>query len=178
MSEPLLKLLTPAGARLLHQAEVVFAEAEADAYLVGGSLRDALLGLHVADLDIAVGGDALTLARTLADRVHGAFVVLDAERGVARVVADSVDGRAHLDIARLQGGSLQADLGRRDFTVNAIALPLKAAPSSDWQEQVVDPSEGRDDLADRRLRLVSPTALADDPARLLRAVRIAANSDI
>ncbi|MCU0308824.1 MAG: HD domain-containing protein [Thermoleophilia bacterium] len=140
---------------------------EADAWVVGGSLRDALLGRPVADLDVAVAGDAEAAARALA-RHHGA--------GRFRLSRDFGAWRVHggalpftVDLTPLQGGSLGADLARRDLTVNAMALA--AGPGA---PEVVDPHGGRGDLAARRLRPVGPTSLADDPVRVVRMARLAA----
>jgi putative nucleotidyltransferase with HDIG domain len=137
--------------------------------LVGGVVRDVCLGRSAgADVDVAVPRGALELARRVADRVGGAFVVLDPERGAARVV--SRDGR--LDLTDFRAPTLEEDLRGRDFTVNALAVPVRellrrgVAP-------LVDPTGGLADLVARRLRPASPGALAADPARALRAVRLA-----
>ncbi|MEX2599157.1 MAG: HD domain-containing protein, partial [Dehalococcoidia bacterium] len=160
---------------LLARTEAVCAETETSVYIVGGSIRDALLGLPIPELDVTVIGDALALGKAIAARARGTFVPLDVEHGVGRVVITGDDGnQSHLDLARMEDGSLQADLRRRDFTVNALALPLEAAHHPDWPDHIVDPLGGVHDLRHGILRLASPTAFADDPARLLRAVRIAA----
>jgi len=94
----------------------------ADAVLVGGAVRDAALGRlePQPDLDLVLAGGAIPLAERLARRLGGSCVVLDAERDMARLVLQGWT----LDLARRQGPDLASDLGRRDFTVNAIALPL------------------------------------------------------
>jgi len=148
-------------------------------WLVGGAIRDALLGHTAHDLDFAVAGRALDVARAAANALSGAFYPLDAERDVGRVVVRREDAQGAeprmstaepwvLDFARLRGGTLEADLAARDFTFNAIAAPL-AEP-----EALIDPLHGEADLRARRLRLCSPTAIADDPLRGVRAVRLAA----
>src|SRR6267143_2628772 len=90
------------------------------AALVGGAVRDTVLGRAVADVDVAVPSGALDLARRCAERLHGTCVVLDAERGAARVVA----GRLTLDLTDFRAPTLEADLAARDFTVDALAVPL------------------------------------------------------
>ena len=144
-------------------------------YLVGGSLRDAILGRATADLDLAVAGDARGLARALADRSGGHFVLLDAERGIARVLLDEGPVRT-IDVARLRG-DIRADLGERDFTIDALAVPLEALTAGAPVE-LIDPYGGLNDLEAGVVRLVSEQALIKDPLRLLRAVRLVAQLDL
>ena len=146
-----------------------------EAYLVGGCVRDWLLGRSSHDIDFAVAGDAVKLAREVADRMGGAFVLLDQERCTARVVTKGEDGqRLFIDFAQLQGEDIITDLSRRDFTVNAIAV---AVADADSLSHVIDPYGGRRDLQLGLVRAVSDTAFQDDPLRTLRAVRIAAEMD-
>jgi tRNA nucleotidyltransferase (CCA-adding enzyme) len=136
--------------------------------LVGGAVRDALLGrlAQRPDLDLVVEGDAVELARTLARRLGGALVVLDRERSMARLVLQGWT----IDLARRMGADLPQDLLRRDYSANAIALPL---PGSEPTGALVDPSGGLADLAAGRLRAISEANLLEDPLRLLRGVRLA-----
>lgn len=143
-------------------------------YLVGGSLRDLLLGRSPADLDLAVAGETPAFARALADRLAGHFVLLDEERGTARVVLDEGAVRI-IDVARLRG-DIERDLAQRDFTIDAIAAPIDALVAGDTVE-LIDPAGGLRDLKSRTVRLVAEQALVDDPLRLLRAVRIAVQLD-
>lgn len=144
-----------------------------EAYLVGGSLRDALLVRPTADLDLAARGGAITLARALAGRLGGHFVELDAERGIARVALEEGPVRT-VDVATLRG-DIVADLGRRDFTIDALAVRLADTLSD--EAEVLDPHGGLGDLASGTVRLVSEEALREDPLRLLRAVRLAVQLD-
>jgi putative nucleotidyltransferase with HDIG domain len=147
----------------------VSATAERAVYLVGGTVRDALLGRPSHDIDLVTPGDGLRMARRVADALGGAFYPLDAARGVGRVlfVRPQPQGeRLLIDIARFRGASLEADLRGRDFTVNAMAVDLAGS-----LQAVLDPLGGLEDLQSRRLRLCAPSAIADDPARALRAVR-------
>jgi tRNA nucleotidyltransferase/poly(A) polymerase len=137
----------------------------AAAWLVGGALRDLLLGRPVAEVDVAVAGDAEELASDLERDGAGRAVFLSRDRPGPRVYR--VAGRHVLDIAELEGGSISADLGRRDFTVNAFALDLSTGG-------LVDPFGGLSDLARRRLRSVSDENLSEDPLRMLRAARFLA----
>lgn len=136
------------------------------AYLVGGCVRDRLLGRRFADLDLIVT-DSLRHARALARRLGAAFVPLDAERGTARLVL--ADG-GQIDLSE-PGGSLDQDLRRRDFTINAIACPLAEWPADTptW----IDPTGGLADLAAGVVRAAGEGSLADDPLRCLRAYRFA-----
>lgn len=143
---------------------------QAEGYFVGGSVRDMLLQRETHDVDVVVHGDVFALARGLADALHGAYYPLDEERGVARVLfADRGGRRTNVDLAKLRGGGIADDLQARDFTVNALALPLE----DPRPEAVLDPTGGMGDLQEGLLRAVSDASFSDDPVRLLRAVRLA-----
>jgi tRNA nucleotidyltransferase/poly(A) polymerase len=136
-----------------------------DAWIVGGGLRDALLGRPVADVDIAIAGDAAAAAARVA-RAHRAHrFPLSVAFGAWRLSGGTLP--MQVDITPIQGGSLAADLALRDLTVNAIALPVTGEPA------LVDPHGGQADLAARRLRAVGAGAFAADPVRILRAARLA-----
>jgi tRNA nucleotidyltransferase/poly(A) polymerase len=135
------------------------------AYFVGGCVRDVRLGLPVTDVDVVVPGDPATVARRLARETGGSPFALSEAHGAWRVV---LDGRT-LDITAQRGGDILADLGERDFTVNAMAIPV----DGDGEAGVLDPFGGLGDLAEGRLRLVSDRVFTDDPLRLLRLARIA-----
>ena len=134
------------------------------AYLVGGAVRDLLMLRRPTDVDIAVEGDPAAFARIVAERA-GARAVPIGKSGLAthRVTSRNM----LIDITGLVGGSLENDLHRRDFTVNAMAYD----PAAD---RLIDPMGGRQDIAARRIRMVSEQAFVDDPLRLLRAFRMAA----
>lgn len=136
-------------------------------YLVGGTVRDLLVGRASYDMDLAVAGDALGLARRLADAVGGAYVAMDPERDVGRVVVRRGGEPRLIDLAGLRAGTIEDDLRARDFTANALAVPL-CAP--EWG--ILDPTGGRDDLEARTLRVTHTGAFEDDPLRLLRGVRL------
>jgi poly(A) polymerase/tRNA nucleotidyltransferase (CCA-adding enzyme) len=141
-----------------------------DPVVVGGAVRDARLKRRRpggADVDIALTRGALAVGRRVADRLGGAFVVLDEERGAARVIVDDT----RLDLTDLRARSLAADLALRDYTVNALAAPL-APLVQQGAARIVDPTGGLGDLAARRLRPPHARVLADDPLRALRGVRL------
>ena len=140
------------------------------AYWVGGSVRDWVLGRDVHDLDIVVEGRPIPLGRRLADAFGGAFYVLDTEREAVRVLLPGEAGQPFtVDLTRLYGEDIHADLAARDFTINAMALPIGVTDLS----KLVDPFQGLVDLRQGRLRPVSPLSLVNDPLRVFRAVRMA-----
>ncbi len=142
------------------------------AWLVGGWVRDRLLGLETHDYDFVVPSGAIATARAVADALSGPFVVLDVERDTARVLVGPA-AETYLDFAGLRAPDIGADLLGRDFTINAMAVPVDgwAAP----ERAVIDPAGGRRDLRLRLLRAVSADSFREDPLRMLRAVRLSAS---
>jgi putative nucleotidyltransferase with HDIG domain len=134
-------------------------------WVVGGALRDELLGRDVTDVDIAVEGDPEEAARALAAELHAPVFRLSEAFGAWRVV-DRREGRV-FDFAPLQGEGIEEDLRRRDFTVNAMARPRAGG-------ELIDPLGGRADLEAGVLRVLGPEAYANDPLRPLRLARFAA----
>ncbi len=144
-------------------------------YLVGGPVRDAILGAPVKDLDFVLVGDAPALAEDLAGELGGE-VTVHPRFGTATVEIEG--GRVDIVTARresypfpgslpeVSASSLEDDLARRDFSINAMALPL----SGDFPE-VIDPHGGIKDLNGRSVRTLHPGSFTDDPTRMLRAVR-------
>jgi tRNA nucleotidyltransferase/poly(A) polymerase len=148
-----------------------------DAWIVGGALRDELLGRPVRDVDVAVAGDPARAARALAADLRGPVFRLSEAFGAWRVI-DRRAGRVY-DFAPLQGESIEEDLAKRDFTVNAMARPaaleaLAGTGSGDATADLVDPLGGRADLETRTLRVLGPEAYESDPLRALRLARFAA----
>ncbi len=137
-------------------------------FLVGGTVRDALLRRDSDDLDFAVEGGAAVLAREVADHIGGAYVLMDAGRDVARVLRRSRGRTQQFDFAGLRAADITADLAARDFSVNAMALPV----AEGWGA-LLDPTGGLADLQAGVLRVASSGAFADDPVRVLRMVRLA-----
>jgi tRNA nucleotidyltransferase (CCA-adding enzyme) len=135
------------------------------AYMVGGAVRDAILGRsrEYLDLDFIIAADAVKVARAIAKHYQAGFVLLDAERKIARVVFP----HATADFAQQEGESLLTDLHRRDFTINAIAY-------NPHTQEIIDPLQGYRDIEAGLLRMISPQNLQDDPLRLMRAYRQAA----
>jgi len=135
------------------------------AWLVGGAIRDRVLGRATMDLDVVVDGDPGEAARAVARAAgRAACFALSEEFGAWRVSAR--DSSWQVDVEPLHGGSLDADLALRDFTVNAIAEPIAGG-------EPIDPLGGLADLAAGRLRMAGPGAFAADPLRVLRLARVA-----
>ena len=176
-------------------------------YIVGGFIRDWLLERKTNDIDIAVNGAAITIAREVAEEIGGKFVLLDDVNNIARVVVieDEQPGGTsqnqelrgaewHFDFSPFTG-DIESDLARRDFTINAMALELsqfvtastatkmssrKSASFLTGKQsslKLIDPFSGEEDLRDKIVRGVSEHIFEADAARLLRAVRLAAELD-
>ena len=176
----LLESTLPSGAlEGLRLAGILAAEGESEAeaaYLVGGSVRDALLGLTPGDMDLSVVGDAPQFAASFADK-GGGVVEAVSQFGTARVGLPA--GRFDLAMSRtetyatpgalptVKSSGIQEDLSRRDFTINAMAVDLSP---SNWGE-LVDPHGGFSDTARRRIQILHPGSFRDDPTRIFRAIR-------
>jgi len=139
-----------------------------EAYLVGGCVRDRLVGKESKDFDFVVPEGAIPLAKEIANRFKGAFVLLDEKREFARVVFRDF----YIDLTRRVGKDTLEDLSHRDFTINAIAVPLE-----DWGKEpmpIIDPYGGERDLALGLIRRLSPSTFLEDPCRILRGIRFSA----
>ncbi len=137
-------------------------------WLVGGAVRDRLLGRHTIDYDVALDGDTRSLARKLARATDGHAFQLSEGFGAWRVVAR--DRSWQVDLLPLVGRTIEADLANRDLTIDAIAEPLTGG-------ERVDPFGGFADLRARRLRMVSAQAFVADPLRTVRLARLACELD-
>ena len=150
-----------------------FASQGVSAYLVGGVVRDALLGRQTWDVDLAVDGETGDLGAGLARLLGGRSILLDEARGIVRVVVSREGWAETIDLTSAPDG-IAADLSRRDFTLDAMAVPL----SKPWVEmeriEVVDPYGGAEAARSGVIRAISASAFEDDPARLLRGPRLAA----
>jgi tRNA nucleotidyltransferase (CCA-adding enzyme) len=160
--------------RAYPELAAIRAAAEAPVYLVGGAVRDLLLGRPRGDVDVVVEGDAAALAARLGaeptahDRFGTAKVALDGhEVDVATTRRESYPEPGALPLVS-PGASIEEDLARRDFTINSLAVPLRG------EAELIDPHGGRADLEAGLLRVLHPASFADDPTRALRAARYAA----
>ncbi len=156
---------------LLARLEPVLARLDVPVYLVGGAVRDALLGKISHDLDFAVPAGGINIAYQVGDRLQAPAFVLDDARDTGRVILEA--NGTYLDFVAFRGESLAADLHDRDLTINAMALPALARTTA----ELIDPTGGLADLAAGRVRQVHPTSLTNDPVRGLRALRIAIRFD-
>jgi poly(A) polymerase/tRNA nucleotidyltransferase (CCA-adding enzyme) len=167
------------GVKLEDRVLAWLAQQNSDIYVVGGAVRDRLLGRPVYDLDLAMAGDGLVLARRLADRFQGAYYPLDETRNTGRAILRSEEGRRLVvDVAQFRGPDpaglgpaercLAIDLDDRDFTINALAADVRAL------DDIIDRHGGLHDLEAGIIRPVSEESIADDPLRALRAIRLAA----
>lgn len=131
-----------------------------NSYLVGGSVRDLLLHRELKDLDFAIEGDSIKLAKEFSKIIDGTFVLLDEDFDIGRIVKNDIT----IDFSKLRGDSIDSDLNDRDFTINAIALNLAS-------KKILDPFEGFKDLECKIIRMVKEENLRNDPLRILRAYR-------
>ena len=155
-----------AAAPSIAAARTALEEDRGSAWIVGGAIRDALLGERVADADIAVEpGREESAARAIGRIAGGSAFQLSEEHAAWRAVSGTEGW--HVDVAALRADSIEGDLRARDFTVNAIAVPLAGGDP-------IDPTGGVADSEARLLRAVSDSAFGDDPIRLLRACRLSA----
>lgn len=138
-------------------------------WIVGGAVRDAALGREVVDLDLAVVGDPAPIAKAIARPGDGHSFELSAEFATWRAIA--ADHSWQIDVTALRGATIEADLGERDFTIGAVAVPLAGG-------EPLDPFDGLADLKRGLLRTVSERSFSADPLRLLRAARFAAGLEL
>ncbi|OQY37364.1 MAG: hypothetical protein DRI56_09645 [Chloroflexota bacterium] len=142
-------------------------------YLVGGAIRDTMLSNPIHDLDFVLPADTFLCARKVANQLGGAFYPLDKERETARVIITNGSGqRQIIDFAAFRGDTLEDDLRARDFTINAMAVSLQNPTA------LLDPLGGAADLREGILRSCSEHTFQDDPLRILRAVRQAAQFNL
>ena len=147
-----------------------FTECDPQMYLVGGFVRDLLLGRQTHDIDIVVSSSMQETGSVLAKALNGKFVVLDHERGIGRVVVTQRDDVQHIDFMSLND-HIESNLSRRDFTIDAMAIRI--APNL-TQLEIIDPFDGQSDLVAGYIRALNDHVFQDDPCRLLRGPRLAA----
>ncbi|MBN2098425.1 MAG: CCA tRNA nucleotidyltransferase [Dehalococcoidia bacterium] len=168
--------LSPESLALIQKAGALAAERRLSVYLVGGVVRDILLGRANSDLDLVVEGSAIKLAEALAGEVGGRLVV-HRRFGTAKIrarnlIIDLAMARAETyarpgALPSVRPSSIHDDLARRDFTVNAMALRLDPGSFG----KLVDPFDGQPDLGRKLIRILHDRSFIDDATRMLRAVR-------
>lgn len=168
---------------VISQASAVSRQTRLPAYLVGGCLRDLILGVKNFDLDITVEGEGILFAQKLAKKLKSELIVHQRFRTATLILPDCLK----VDVATtrqesyphsaalpvVSSGSLKEDLKRRDFTINALALSL----ALDKEQEIIDPFGGQDDLALKRIRILHNLSFKDDPTRIFRAVRFSQRFD-
>ena len=142
----------------------------ANIWVVGGIIRSTILNHTVDDLDFIIQGNALACARRIANKLNADYFTLDAKRGVGRILLRD-QARTAIDISRLHSNGIEADMLARDFTINAIAMRCQNP------KQIVDPTRGLEHIHNKQIRMVSEHSFVDDPIRLIRAIRIAVQTD-
>ncbi|HLA17839.1 MAG TPA: HD domain-containing protein [Dehalococcoidia bacterium] len=160
--------MTDSTRGLLAELDRFFAGRGLQAYVVGGFVRDALLGRDCHDIDVAFAGDPLEVGKHLADAFGGHYIALAEEQHVARVLLPERGVQVDLMPMRAE---IEADLAERDFTIDAMAVPLAQAAAA--RAQVIDPTGGLKDLRGRVVRVVREDAFRHDALRPLRGVRLA-----
>jgi poly(A) polymerase len=190
--EDLKLFIRPEASRLLTSISCFLTEEGIRSYLVGGFVRDMLLGRDSADIDIAVAAEALAIAPKVAAAFGGKYIPLDEENGVGRVVLfhnRTTEPKVNweLDFTTLKD-NIESDLAQRDFTIDAMAIELEPGFSESLSahtsnkkvdftltaDRLIDPFGGWDDLRGRLVRVISEATFESDAARLIRAVRLAA----
>jgi tRNA nucleotidyltransferase (CCA-adding enzyme) len=163
---------------LLHQLAALAAREQMSLYIVGGPVRDCLLRRAVTDLDLTTEGDALALARVMARELGGAWQKFD-RFGTAKVILPGRPSPIDLATTRTETyahpgalpdvtrGTIETDLIRRDFTINAMAIRL----DGEQQGALIDLHGGESDLYSGKLRVLHEHSFEDDPTRLLRGAR-------
>ena len=150
-----------------------FASRGVTAYLVGGVVRDALIGRRTGDIDLAVEGRARTVAAGLAAVLGGHSFVLDDARDIVRVVVPGGHETLAVDLTPLPEG-IHADLARRDFTVDAMAVSVLDVGADGGPVPLVDPYDGASDARAGVIKAVSSSVFTADPVRLMRGPRLSA----
>ncbi len=147
-------------------------------YLVGGYLRDSLLGAECRDVDFAVSKNAIAVARLFSKKIKGAFVLLDEEHGCARVVKKQNGYPVTYDFADFRDKTIFADLAHRDFTINALCTDVeKLSRGNRLEADIIDRHQGVKDLQKKIVRMVSTKSFREDPLRLVRAFSMRAVLD-
>ncbi len=143
---------------------------KARVFLVGGALRDAILGKDVTDFDFAMSCNAISIARSFAKKIKGAFVLLDEEHACARVARKEKGRLFTFDFADFRAATLKGDLSHRDFTINTLSLDIKDLdPLKDFSSYIIDVKKGLSDIRGKNIKMASKKVFVEDPLRLVRA---------
>lgn len=170
--------ISPENLSILLRTQTWLMAQELQAYIVGGMVRDLVLGRDTADIDIAVAGDVLSLGDAMASALGAKAVVLDAVNRIVRLVSRDREDYSgwHIDLSTVRD-NLQADLAKRDFTIDAMAIDLNTVVLGNGnpvRAAIIDPWLGLEDIKQKQLRAVDAAIFTADPIRLLRVMRLAA----
>jgi len=162
--------MTPKIKKYLHDLISLCKNSSASLYLVGGTVRDSLLEREYSDYDFT-SSQAVPIAREFSEKFHSKLVALDDTPGrqTSRVVLGK---NLFFDFSQIQGNTLEEDLGKRDFTINAMGLALQDFLENNLN-QIVDPYDGQRDLSNKVLRVLPGPIFPEDPLRMVRAFRFA-----
>lgn len=161
------------AAAILARLKELLDSLRVECYIVGGYVRDGILERTNHDIDLVVPNNAIQIANQVADAFTAKMVLLDETHQVARVILGRDEEHWYLDFATMRG-SIEDDLNKRDFTIDAIAVHLGQFESGLNKVDIIDPLDGFTDLREKKIRAVSDSVFLDDPVRLLRAFRLAA----
>lgn len=142
-----------------------------EVYVVGGAVRDRLLKRPLIDIDLVIDRKPDQMGRQIAKKFGGTAFPLDEKRGITRVVFSE---DFYVDIALRQGPTFNADIDRRDFTINALSVPLQDWIKPAWKKKIMDRHHGLKDIKNKKITSLNGQVLKEDPLRLLRAIRIGA----
>lgn len=158
---------------LFKKIDIFSRKSHADVFIVGGYLRDLLMGRATNDFDFVVTSQARTFTKNLSRILNGSFVVLDESNQTYRIVLKKKPGIYNLDFSQMRGNKIEEDLGFRDFTLNALAYNIRGF-SGVRRKHIIDPCHGLKDIDTRKIKAISKDIFAADPLRLLRAYRLSA----
>ncbi len=169
--------IEPSPFHLLKTIESCLDESGIKGYLVGGFIRDSILKRAIDDIDIAIAADSLDFSPKLAKLLNGKYIPMDKANKVARIILKDTgnDVLRHIDVSTIIS-NIEDDLSRRDFTINAMAIPLWDINTTISGSQIIDPFCGLGDIRHKIVRAVSDNSFEADPLRLLRAVRLASET--
>ena len=142
-------------------------------YLVGGAVRDIILGKQVHDFDFVIEGLARPVGKKIAKELNGKYYVMDDDRNMVRIMLNPDTSDCYcIDISPIRGDSLEEDLYGRDFTINAMAIDFIQ------KNKIIDPMGGANDLKEKQLRMCNLESLQSDPLRGMRAIRMAVEYEL
>lgn len=151
----------------------ILVQQKTTSYLVGGSIRDALIGNPLQDIDISISCNPLDTGLKIANSLNGKLISLHSPSKLFRIIVNHPNSSLNIDLTQTKG-DIKSDLQKRDFTINSLAIPL-SVQNKKADPIIIDPFNGIEDIRKKTIRLVEQNAINDDPLRMLRAQRLAAS---